>query len=162
MRSGNAWEVVESAAGGSLLSRSRDTMGEGGETSEVVAASFSLFSLAEEEGCAPYGGEPEAGEPPLGGTLPRGGSGGSEAAGGRERGAASPFVPARNAAIRENLGLRRFGLYRGGKGRVKGRSGRRLRRRTGRKDGSCRQGRGFRRDKRFDPRRGGHKQVPPR
>ena len=31
-------------------------MGEGGETSEVVAASFSLFSLAEEEGCAPYGG----------------------------------------------------------------------------------------------------------
>lgn len=56
MRSGNAWEVVESAAGGSLLPRSRDTMGEGGETSEVVAASFSLFSLAEEEGCAPYGG----------------------------------------------------------------------------------------------------------
>ena len=59
-----------------------------------------------------------------------------------------------SAAIRENLGLRRFGLYRGGKGRVKGRSGRRLRRRTGREDGSCRQGRKFRRHKRFDPRRG--------
>ena len=41
-----------------------------------------------------------------------------------------------------------------GKGRVKGRSGRRLRRRTGREDGSCRQGRRFRRNKRFDPRRG--------
>ena len=52
----NAWEVVESTAGGSLLPRSRDTMGEGGETSEVVAASSSSFSLAEEEGCAPYGG----------------------------------------------------------------------------------------------------------
>lgn len=28
----------------------------GGETSEVVAASSLSFSLAEEEGCAPYGG----------------------------------------------------------------------------------------------------------
>ena len=45
-------------------------------------------------------------------------------------------------------------LFRSGKGRVKGRSGRRLRRRTGREDGSCRQGRKFRRHKRFDPRRG--------
>lgn len=100
-------------------------MGEGGETSEVVAASSSSFSLAEEEGCALYGG-----------------------------GVLCEKVNEGSAAIRENLGLRRFGLYRGGKGRVKGRSGRRLRRRTGREDGSCRQGRKFRRHKRFDPRRG--------
>lgn len=64
--------------------------------------------VAAMEGCQreQKGGEPEAGEPPLGGTLPRGGSGGSEAAGGWERGAASPAargrgtLPGRSRALR--------------------------------------------------------------
>ena len=109
MRSGNAWEVVESAAGGSLLPRSRDTMGEGGGN---LGGGGRLFFI-----------------------VPSG-------RGGRlcsvRRGVLCEKVNERSAVIRENLGLRRFGLYRGGKGRVKGRSGRRLRRRTGREDGSCR------------------------
>ena len=125
MRSGNAWEVVESAAGGSLLPRSRDTMGEGGGN---LGGGGRLFFV----------------------VLPGRGGGLCSV----RRGVLCEKVNEGSAAIRENLGLRRFGLYRGGKGRVKGRSGRRLRRRTGREDGSCRQGRRFRRNKRFDPRRG--------
>lgn len=60
------------------------------------------------EGCQRQqrGGEPEAGEPRLGGTLPRGGGGGSEAAAGREPGGASPAARGRGALPGRSTALR--------------------------------------------------------